>query len=40
LGHLLTVIWDVLIGAGDVKPAKDRVGGDSGVAEAKERDSW
>jgi GTP-binding protein len=40
LDHLLTVIWDVLIGAGDVKPAKRRVGGDRGVAETKERDSW
>ena len=38
--HLLTVIWDVLIGAGEDGPAKRRVGGDRGVAEAKEREPW
>jgi GTPase len=40
LEHLLTVLWDVLHGAGEGGPAKDRVGGDRGVAGTKERDSW
>jgi GTPase len=38
--HLLTVIWDVLIGTAAETPAKDRAGGDRGVAGAKERESW
>ena len=40
LEHLLNVVWDVLMGAGDGSPAKRRVGGDRGVAEAKEREPW
>ncbi len=38
--HLLSVIWDVLIGAGAEQPAKRRVGGDRGVAGTKEREPW
>jgi len=40
LEHLLNVVWDVLMRAGDGSPAKRRVGGDRGVAETKERESW
>ncbi len=38
--HLLSIIWDVLTGAGALKPAKSRVGGDRGVAGTKEREPW
>ena len=40
MDHLLTVIWDVLTGAGVQAPAKSRVGGDRGVAGTKEREPW
>ncbi len=40
MDHLLTVVWDVLTGAGAEKPAKSRVGGDRGVAGTKEREPW
>ena len=40
LENLLTMIWDVLIGAGAEKPAERRVGGDRGVAGTEEQGPW
>jgi GTP-binding protein len=38
--HLLSVIWDVLIGAGASAPARHRADGEEGIAGTKERGPW